>query len=74
MIGSGIGFATMVLFLSKGIKVYGVDWNMDRLEEFEKERKKLGKNDLFIEKVNIAEEKQVKESMEKCVKTFGKII
>ena len=68
---SGIGFATVVAFIEKGVKVVIADYNEEAGKAVEKELKEKGTDVLFVT-VNVADEKSVENLVVETIKTYGK--
>ncbi len=67
---SGLGEATTRMLVANGAKVLILDVNMEKGKALEAE---LGKGNVIFDKTDVTSESQVKEALERALKTFGKI-
>ena len=67
---SGLGEATTRMLVANGAEVLILDINMEKGKALEAE---LGKSKVIFDKTDVTSESQVKEALDRTLKTFGKI-
>lgn len=71
--GTGIGFATAKRCVEEGAKVFISDTHAERLEKSRSELEALGKGEVFAQKCDVTDDKQVVDLVKSAAEAFGEI-